>query len=105
VLFRSNFSATNTNSAQQNTVNQNVTLAAGQSITLGTCGVTGGAFTGDTWIRLFGPTSAQVGSNDDACGGRGSQLTFTATTAGTYQIRSGCYQNTSCTGTTAWTIQ
>jgi V8-like Glu-specific endopeptidase len=100
-----NFTASNTNSAQQSTVNQSVTLAAGQVITLGTCGVTGGTFTGDTWLRLFGPTNAQVGSNDDACGGRGSQITFTATTAGTYQIRSGCYQATSCSGTTAWTIQ
>jgi V8-like Glu-specific endopeptidase len=99
------YSATNTNSAQQNTVNQSVTLAAGQQITLGTCGVAGSAFTGDTYLRLYSAAGAQVASNDDACGGRGSSLTFTATTAGTYQIRGGCYSSTSCTGTVAWTFQ
>jgi lysyl endopeptidase len=98
------YSASNTNSAQQNTVNRDVTLAAGQKITLGTCGVTGSAFTGDTYLRLYSGAT-QVASNDDACGGRGSNLTFTATTAGTYQIRGGCYTSGSCTGTVAWTIQ
>ncbi|MBK7533921.1 MAG: S8 family serine peptidase [Myxococcales bacterium] len=99
------YSATNTNSAQQNTVNQAVTLAAGQTIVLGTCGVTGGTFTGDTWLRLANPSGTQVGSNDDACGGRGSNLSYTATVAGTFQIRGGCYAAGSCTGTVAWTIQ
>ena len=98
-----NFTATNTNSAQQNTVNQNVTLAAGQKITLGTCGITGGTFTGDTYLRLFG--AAQVAANDDACGGIGSNLVYTATAAGTFQIRAGCYTTGSCSGTVAWTIQ
>ncbi|MBN1206095.1 MAG: trypsin-like peptidase domain-containing protein [Myxococcaceae bacterium] len=99
------YSASNTNSAQQNTVNQSVTLAAGQTITLGTCGVTGSSFTGDTYLRLYGTTNAQVASNDDACSGRGSNLSYTATTAGTYQIRGGCYSSGSCSGTVAWTIQ
>ncbi len=99
------YSATNTNSAQQNTVNQAVTLSAGQSITLGTCGMTGSAFTGDTYLRLFGPTATQVASNDDACGGRGSQITYTATASGSFQIRGGCYTTGSCTGTVVWTIQ
>jgi V8-like Glu-specific endopeptidase len=99
------YSATNTNSAAQNTVNQSVTLNAGQSITLGTCGVTGSSFTGDTYLRLFGPAATQVASNDDACGGRGSNLTFTATATGSYQIRGGCYSSGSCNGTVAWTIQ
>jgi Zn-dependent metalloprotease len=99
-----NYSATNTNSAQANTVNQSVTLAAGDTLKLGTCGLTGSAFTGDTYLRLFGPAATQVGSNDDACGGLGSQITFTATAAGSYQIRGGCYAATACTGTVAWTI-
>ncbi|MEZ4364405.1 MAG: serine protease [Kofleriaceae bacterium] len=99
------FSASNTNSAQQNTVNQNVAIAAGQRITLGTCNVSGGSFTGDTWIRLYNPSGAQVASNDDACGGRGSNLSYSATAAGTYQIRAGCYSSGSCSGTVAWTFQ
>jgi vibriolysin len=98
------YSATNTNSAQQNTINQLVTLAAGKTITLGTCGVTGATFTGDTYLRLFGPAATQVAVNDDACGGLGSQITFTATTAGTYTIRGGCYSTGSCTGKVVWNI-
>ncbi len=100
-----NFSASNTNNAQQNTVNQNVTLAVGQKITLGTCGVTGGTFTGDTYLRFYNAGGTQLASNDDACGGTGSQLTYTATAAGTFQIRAGCYSSNSCSGTVAWTIQ
>ena len=100
-----NFTATNTNSAQQNTVNQNVTVNAGQSITLGTCGVTGGTFTGDTYLRLYNSAGTQVSSNDDACGGRGSNLSYTATATGTFQIRAGCYTTGSCSGTVAWTVQ
>jgi V8-like Glu-specific endopeptidase len=99
------YSATNTNNAQQNTTNKLVALAAGDKITLGTCGVTGGNFSGDTYLRLFGPAGTQVSSNDDACGGRGSNLTYTATATGTYQIRAGCYSTSSCSGTVAWTIQ
>jgi V8-like Glu-specific endopeptidase len=99
------FTASNTNSAQQNTVNQNVTLAAGQKITLGTCGVTGATASGDTYLRLYGPSATQVAFNDDACGGTASNLSFTATTAGTYQIRAGCYSSKSCSGKVAWTLQ
>ncbi|HWU86235.1 MAG TPA: serine protease [Kofleriaceae bacterium] len=99
------YSATNTNSAQQNTVNQNVTLSAGQKITLGTCGLTGASSSGDTYLRLFDPSATQAAANDDACGGTGSNLSFTATVTGTYQIRGGCYSSTSCSGTVVWTIQ
>jgi vibriolysin len=99
------YSATNTNSAQQNTVNQSITMSAGQSVTLGTCGIAGSAFTGDTYLRLSGPAATEVSSNDDACGGLGSSLTYTATASGTFQIRGGCYAATSCTGTVAWSVQ
>ncbi|WP_224248393.1 serine protease [Hyalangium gracile] len=100
------FSASNTNSAQQNTVNRDITLTAGQKITLGTCGVTGSSASGDTYLRLYGPAATQVAFNDDGCGsGTASNLTFTATTSGSYQIRAGCYQSNSCSGTVAWTIQ
>jgi V8-like Glu-specific endopeptidase len=99
------YSATNTNSAQQSTVNRSVTLTAGQTITVGTCGVPSATFTGDTYLRLFGPTAAQVAFNDDSCGGLGSRLQYTATASGTFQIRAGCYSSGSCSGTVAWTVQ
>ncbi|MCE9673635.1 serine protease [Myxococcus stipitatus] len=99
------FSASNTNSAQMNTVNKTVALTAGQKITLGTCGVTGASVTGDSYLRFVGPTGSEVASNDDACGGRGSNLSYTATVAGNYEIRAGCYSTGACSGTVAWTIE
>jgi V8-like Glu-specific endopeptidase len=92
------YSATNTNSAQQNTTNRTVTLKAGDKVTVATCGLTGSAFTGDTFLRLFSGTT-QVAFNDDACGGRGSSMTHTAAAAGTFEIRAGCFSSGSCTGT------
>jgi hypothetical protein len=98
------YSASNTNSAQQNTVNQTVVLNAGWEITLGTCGLGGSAFTGDTYVRLFGPNGTEVASNDNACGGLGSRIVHRVTTSGSYQIRGGCYAASSCTGTVKWEI-
>ncbi|WP_164019921.1 serine protease [Pyxidicoccus trucidator] len=98
------FTATNTNSAQQNTTNHNVTLTAGQKLSFGTCTVAGSAGTGDTWLRLYNSAGTQVASNDDSCGVL-SYAQFTATTAGTYQIRAGCYSSNSCSGTVAYTVQ
>ncbi|KFA88930.1 trypsin-like serine peptidase [Archangium violaceum] len=103
-----NFSASNTNSAQQNTVNHSVTAAAGQVLRLGTCTVSGGSGTGDTYLRLYGPTGTQVAVNDDGSGcGTLSYLTYTVPSgaAGAYQIRAGCYSSNSCSGTVAYTIQ
>ncbi|MBN8232679.1 trypsin-like peptidase domain-containing protein [Corallococcus macrosporus] len=97
------FTATNTNSANQNTVNRNVTLAAGQTLKFGTCSVAGASGTGDTYLRLYNG-STQVAFNDDACGTL-SFASFKATTAGTYQIRAGCYNTGSCSGTVAYTVQ
>ncbi|RKH89847.1 hypothetical protein D7Y21_09040 [Corallococcus sp. AB045] len=101
------YSTTNTNSAQMNTVNQSIALTAGQTLTLGTCGVTGASFYGDTYLRLFGPTGLQVTYSDDACGGGGSNFTYTVPSggAGVYQLRAGCYSSNSCSGTVAWTLQ
>jgi V8-like Glu-specific endopeptidase len=98
------FNATNTSSATRNTVNGTVTLAAGDKLTVGTCGVTDAAVTGDSFLRLRGPSGTEVASNDDACGGAGSRITYTATVAGTYEVRAGCYQNTTCGGTVSWEV-
>ncbi|NTX11846.1 trypsin-like peptidase domain-containing protein [Myxococcus sp. CA051A] len=99
------FSASATASATTNTTNKTVALTAGQKITLGTCGVTGAAVTGDSYLRLFGPSGTEVASNDDGCGGRGSNLSFTATQAGNYEVRAGCYSSGACSGTVAWTLE
>ncbi|WPB82345.1 Ig-like domain-containing protein [Archangium violaceum] len=101
------YSASNTNSAQQNTVNQTIALTAGQTLTLGTCGVSGASFSGDTYLRLYNPSGTQVAYNDDACGGVGSNFTYTVPSgaSGNYQLRAGCYSSGSCSGSVAWTLQ
>ena len=98
------FSATNTNSAQQNTTNHNVAISAGQTIQLGTCTVGGASGTGDTYVRLYAPNGTLVASNDDSCGLL-SYLSHTATLSGIYQIRAGCYSSRTCDGTVAYSIQ
>ncbi|NNC19033.1 trypsin-like serine protease [Corallococcus exiguus] len=100
------FTASNTSSATRSTINGTVTLKAGDKLTVGTCGVTGAALTsGDSFLRLRGPTGTEVASNDDGCGsGYGSKISYTASVAGTYEVRAGCYQAGSCAGTVAWEI-
>ncbi|NOK00235.1 MULTISPECIES: trypsin-like serine protease [Myxococcus] len=99
------FNVTNTNSAQQNTTNVSVTLAAGQTLSFGTCSLPQAAGTGDTYLRLFNTaTNTQVAANDDSCSLL-SYVSFTAPAAGTYQMRVGCYSSGSCSGTVAYSIQ
>lgn len=86
------YTASNTNSAQQYTVNYTVKLAAGATYTFSTCGST----TEDTYLRLKNSSGVQVAENDDACGVQ-STITYKPATAGTYTIVSGCYGSTSCT--------
>jgi microsomal dipeptidase-like Zn-dependent dipeptidase len=98
------YSATNTNSAQQNTVNHNVMVSAGQTLRIGTCSVSGASGSGDTYLRVYGPGGTQVAYNDDSCGVL-TYLSYTASQTGIYQVRAGCYSGGSCSGTVAYTIQ
>jgi hypothetical protein len=104
------YSAANTNSATTNTADQTVVLDAGQTITLGTCGMPGSTFSGDTYLRLHAPLTfpfygIPIAVNDDSCSGLGSRLVYTAIYGGNYTIRAGCYANTSCSGKVVWTVQ
>jgi hypothetical protein len=99
-----NFNVTNTNFAQQNTANHSLDLTAGQVLKLGTCTVTGATGTGDTILRLFGPSATEVAMNDDTCDLL-SYLAYTVPTTGTYQIRAGCYSSNTCSGTVAYTLE
>jgi hypothetical protein len=98
------YSATNTNSATQNTVNFDISLAAGQTLTIGTCGVPGSSGSGDTFLRLFDQAGTLVALNDDACGGLLTNFTFTAATTGIFQVRAGCFLSGSCSGTVAFIL-
>ncbi|MCP3061153.1 VWA domain-containing protein [Myxococcus sp. K38C18041901] len=97
------FSVSNTSNATINTANQGIHLLAGETLTVGTCGVTGASATGDTALKLFGPTGSVVAQNDDSCGLL-SQVTYTASVTGTYQVRVGCFANNPCNGQVAYTI-
>jgi alpha-tubulin suppressor-like RCC1 family protein len=98
------YTAANTSSAQQNTASRTVTLAAGDRLTVATCGLAGASFTGDTYLRLFDPSGTQVAVDDDACGGLGSSLTYTAVVAGDHAIHAGCFSSSTCGGTVVYQV-
>ncbi len=100
------YSGSNTGSATQNTVDVVVTLQAGQTLTIGTCGVVGASASGDTYLRLYGPTGQQVTYNDDACSSLSSNFSYVvpAGSGGTYVIKAGCYSSGSCSGRVGYTI-
>ena len=97
------FNVSNTNSAQQNTVNETVTVPAGKRFVAATCGQPGAVFNGDTYLRLFNG-GTQLIANDDACGGRGSSVVHFPTANVTVTIRAGCYGASACSGTLVWFI-
>ncbi len=98
--FSFEFSASNTNSATQNTTDRTVTLSAGQTINVGTCNIGGASGSGDTYLRLFSPFATEVVANDDFCGGS-SYMTYTVPSGqgGTYTIKAGCFSIQACSGT------
>lgn len=97
------YAASNTNSAQQNTANISIVLFAGQTLTIGTCGIQDATASGDTMLRLFDSFGNQVALNDDACG-VASRISFPAPTKDTYTLRAGCFSSGSCNGTIMWHI-
>ncbi|WP_441290275.1 C-type lectin domain-containing protein [Sorangium sp. KYC3313] len=97
------FNVSNTKDATKNTQDVPLNLNAGMLLTFGTCGVAGASKSGDTLIRLIGPSGDQLRKNDDACGGTGSNLSYVLPTTGTYILRVGCHGSGSCSGTMAYT--
>ncbi|WNG45960.1 trypsin-like serine protease [Archangium minus] len=104
------FNLTNTSSGTRNTANQNVTLSYGQTIDVGTCGLEGASGSGDTIVRLHDSASGHVAAeNDDTFGTCGSlsHVIYTSNVVGEnrpYQIRVGCFRDTSCSGTASYVI-
>ncbi|MCP3104787.1 serine protease [Myxococcus sp. K15C18031901] len=98
------YTATNTSNATANTTNRTVTLAVGQTLYFGTCTLNGATGTGDTYLRVDNAAGTTVASNDDSCGTL-SFGSFTATAAGTYTLRAGCYSSGSCGGTVAYLVR
>lgn len=86
------YSASNTNSATVNGVPIQLTLAAGATYTISTCGST----STDTYLRLY-YNGSQVSYNDDACGLQ-SSISITAPYAGVYTLYAGCWGANACSG-------
>ncbi|MFP2927759.1 hypothetical protein ACLESO_21680 [Pyxidicoccus sp. 3LG] len=103
------FNLSNTSSGSRNTANQDVTLSYGQVIDVGTCGLEGASGNGDTIVRLHRASGTVEAENDDAFGTCGSlsHVIYSVNVVGQdmpYQIRVGCFRNTSCSGTAAYVI-
>jgi Dictyostelium (slime mold) repeat len=98
------YSASDTNSASQNTVNFEISIVAGQTLAVGTCGLLGASGSGDTFLRLFDPSGTEIAASDDSCGSLLSFIGVTATTTGTFQVRAGCFSSSSCSGTVAFVV-
>jgi hypothetical protein len=95
------FNVSNTNNATQNVVIRRANFAPGSGLAIGTCGVPGATYTGDTMIRLFDANGNQIAFNDDACFGNfGSNLSI-VTPSPFFFIHVGCFGNTSCSGVVA----
>lgn len=91
------FSASNTNTALQNTATIYMDLSANVQYRLSTCGAT----STDTVLRLKNFQGVEVAYNDDdySCSyTRASTITFTPSTTGTYVLHIGCFGSGACSG-------
>ena len=102
------FTATNTNSARQNTVDEDIFACPGTTVTFSLCSATGASCSGDTYLRLYDNSGAEVAKNDDgddaSCGSCSSiTRTFTAPCQ-KYTLAQGCFYNDSCGGAAVLTV-
>ncbi len=94
------YSASDTDSAQQNTIDE--TLYACGNVRISTCTEYGGAYTSDTYLRLFDSSGAEVAySDDDSDYGYCSTIRHWFEDCDTITIAMGCFDTDSCTGITS----
>ena len=84
--------------ATRNVFQYDINLQRNNKLTIGTCGIFGGDYDGDTFLRLKSPTWAELASDDDACGTLASNFSYVVPATGTYHIWAGCYDNKQCWG-------
>lgn len=91
------YEASNTNSARQNTVNEDIYVCNGETLTFSLCD---GVCSGDTYLRLY-LGDQEIADNDDKCNVCSSLAFSTPSTEGcnTYTLRQGCYGSGQCSGT------
>jgi hypothetical protein len=92
------YTASNTASATNvsTTAQMPITFGAGETIMIGTQGITESTFSGDTFLRLRNSSLVDLATSDDSCGTLGSRLSFTALSAATHTIWAGCFGNSPC---------
>jgi hypothetical protein len=101
-IVAGSYSASSTASATTNYTSFSIFAYEGSEIVVGTCGVAGSSVVGNSYLRLRSPAGVEVASNDDACGGQGSLLTYPVRATGTYTLRAGCFLAGACSGTVAY---
>ena len=92
------YSASNTDSAQQNYANCLINASASSVLTISGCS----ACTGDQYLILYDANgTTQLASNDDYCSPC-SAITYTVPSDSAYQLfqlHEGCYGSSACNGT------
>ncbi|MET0405906.1 MAG: serine protease, partial [Cystobacter sp.] len=89
------YSTSDTNNAQQNTVDKVLTLGKGDVLQVGTCGLEGAVERGPTAVRLVNAAGDEVASG-------GCSFKHRVGEAGSYTLRAGCGSNWDCGGTVVW---
>ena len=91
------YSASNTYSTTQNYAICSITACAGDTVLMTT--LSPGSCNGDSYLRLYDPsTGEELASNDDYSG-LCSQITYSFTSScRTYELREGCFSSYSCSG-------
>jgi hypothetical protein len=106
-LFVPEYSATNTNNAQQNYVTYSFKVCSGEEVIVTMCGSEGSYCSGDTYLRLYSG-STELARNDDYCGlcsqVRATPYFSTSSTCSTLELRMGCYSSGSCGGKPVITV-
>jgi len=97
--YCSAYSTSNTNNAYQNYATCSITACYGDTVRMTTCSP--GSYSGDTYLRLYDPsTGSELAYNDDYGGSLCSQITYSFySSCRTYQLREGCWSSGSCSGT------
>lgn len=93
--------ASNTNSGNINTVDENIRVCSGAEIEFSVCTEFGGECNGDTYLRLTDESGFEVASNDDSCGYCSNLLYFFTDHCQMYTLKQGCYGNNACGGRTS----
>jgi len=94
------YTASDTSSAQQKTVDEELFVCPGTTLTFSMCGAAG-ACNGDTYMRLLDASGSEIALNDDTCGVCSSITMKFNAPCQTYTVKQGCFGSSSCGGTVA----